>query len=117
MIENYAKENNIPYTIEDSNVTSQTGGNWNGIVKAQGKITLPIFLNLDCKLILDNFSFLKLPSPEACILGEKFLDKYRGNIKFDSTDQKILTIQEPQSQLFIVQQLSDVPNFYKHQSC
>lgn len=27
MIENYAKENNIPYTIEDSNVTSQTGGN------------------------------------------------------------------------------------------
>ena len=70
--------------MKETNVTSQTGGNGDGMTKAQVKITIPVVLNFDCKKIPDDhITFSLLPSVGASILGEEFLDKYKGKIEFD----------------------------------
>ena len=84
IIKNHAYNNRLPFTVKETNVTSQTGGNGDGMTKAQGKITIPVVLNFDCKKIPDDhITFSLLPSVGASILGEEFLDKYKGKIEFD----------------------------------
>ena len=106
IINNHAYSNRLAFTVEETNVTSQTGGNGDGMIKAQGKITIPVVLNFDCKKIPDDhITFYLLPSGEACILGEEVLDKYKGKIEFNGNEQKLLTVQEPKTKLCFVQTL------------